>query len=392
MGGSFDGYQVLYSDGPPSDPIRLGQLLVDLSEAAPADMLKYCSSLSPLTYTSFSSLVPVGANPTATIGLTAVNGSAATFMRSDAAPALSQSIAPTWTGLHTFNRSSTDVVELGAAARSTAVNLVLNTAAGIQRQISFRTGGVNRWIAQTDAVAESGSNAGSNFQLLARTDAGAALLTVLEVTRSNGAATWLGSGNFLLGADNKELRFGTGGDDMALYHDGTNSYIDGNTGHLIMRGNGSSSLIFRDGSDVAQLLVNTSGVRIIALDTNSANVVRSGTYTPTLTNTTNVAASTAHTMFWLRVGNTVTVAGEVEVDPTASASSTLLGISLPIASAFTDPDQLAGVGSDDQLFATGIGTWRLEADSTNDRASLANPSVSGSGNRSVFVHFSYRVI
>lgn len=40
------------------------------------------------------------ANPTAPIGLSAVNGVATTAMRSDAAPALSQSIAPTWTGLH----------------------------------------------------------------------------------------------------------------------------------------------------------------------------------------------------------------------------------------------------------------------------------------------------
>lgn len=43
------------------------------------------------------------ANPTATIGLSAVNGSAATAMRSDGAPALSQSIAPTWTARHIFN-------------------------------------------------------------------------------------------------------------------------------------------------------------------------------------------------------------------------------------------------------------------------------------------------
>lgn len=41
------------------------------------------------------------ANPSGTIGLSAVNGSAATLMRSDAAPALSQAIAPTWTALHT---------------------------------------------------------------------------------------------------------------------------------------------------------------------------------------------------------------------------------------------------------------------------------------------------
>ena len=42
-------------------------------------------------------------NPTAFLGLTAINGVAATYMRSDAAPALSQSISPTWTGTHSFN-------------------------------------------------------------------------------------------------------------------------------------------------------------------------------------------------------------------------------------------------------------------------------------------------
>lgn len=40
------------------------------------------------------------ANPSASVGLTAVNGSATTFLRSDGAPALSQAIAPTWTGQH----------------------------------------------------------------------------------------------------------------------------------------------------------------------------------------------------------------------------------------------------------------------------------------------------
>lgn len=42
------------------------------------------------------------ANPTAIVGLTAVNGSAATAMRSDAAPPIDQTIAPTWTKIHTF--------------------------------------------------------------------------------------------------------------------------------------------------------------------------------------------------------------------------------------------------------------------------------------------------
>jgi hypothetical protein len=42
------------------------------------------------------------ANPSAVIGLSAINGAASTAMRSDAAPPLSQSIAPTWLGAHTF--------------------------------------------------------------------------------------------------------------------------------------------------------------------------------------------------------------------------------------------------------------------------------------------------
>lgn len=47
------------------------------------------------------------ANPTASVGLTAVNGSATTAMRSDAAPALSQAISPTWSGNHTFSNAIT---------------------------------------------------------------------------------------------------------------------------------------------------------------------------------------------------------------------------------------------------------------------------------------------
>jgi hypothetical protein len=46
------------------------------------------------------------ANPTTSIGLTTVNGSLASAMRSDAAPALSQAIIPTWTGTHTFSNGT----------------------------------------------------------------------------------------------------------------------------------------------------------------------------------------------------------------------------------------------------------------------------------------------
>lgn len=54
-----------------------------------------------------------GANPTASVGLTAVNGSAGTFMRSDGAPALDQGIAPTWTDVHKFMASGGTYALLG---------------------------------------------------------------------------------------------------------------------------------------------------------------------------------------------------------------------------------------------------------------------------------------
>lgn len=70
-------------------------------------------------------LVGTLANPAATIGLAAVNGSATTGMRSDGAPALSQAIAPTWTALHLFSQAGIAVTETDAAR---LINSTLSTA------------------------------------------------------------------------------------------------------------------------------------------------------------------------------------------------------------------------------------------------------------------------
>lgn len=67
----------------------------------------------------------------------------------------------------------------------------------------------------------------------------------------------------------------------------------------------------------------------------------SGTYTPTLTNTTNVAASTAYLCSWFKVGDMVTVFGKVAIDPTAAAA-TVLAMSVPVTSGMTGGDADAG--------------------------------------------------
>lgn len=64
-----------------------------------------------------------GANPTASIGLAAVNGSAITFMRSDGAPAISQSISPTWTGNHTFSATSGVPITITSPSSGAAMSI-----------------------------------------------------------------------------------------------------------------------------------------------------------------------------------------------------------------------------------------------------------------------------
>lgn len=65
-------------------------------------------------------------------------------------------------------------------------NILLDGAAGSVRDFIFRSGGSNRWILRVDATAEGGANAGSDFQIASRTDAGGALSTVVFIKRSTG--------------------------------------------------------------------------------------------------------------------------------------------------------------------------------------------------------------
>jgi hypothetical protein len=82
------------------------------------------------------------ANPTASIGLTAVNGSAGTFMRSDAAPALSQSISPTWTGQHIFDRSAVSAINFLSlkSANSFGNQITFGNLDNTQQSTFFSTG------------------------------------------------------------------------------------------------------------------------------------------------------------------------------------------------------------------------------------------------------------
>jgi hypothetical protein len=66
----------------------------------------------------------------------------------------------------------------------------LNSAAGVVRPIFWQTGFSNRWEMRANAVAESGSAAGSNFEIIRYSDAGASLGTAVSIVRSTGVTTF----------------------------------------------------------------------------------------------------------------------------------------------------------------------------------------------------------
>jgi len=116
---------------------------------------------------------------------------------------------------------------------------------------------------------------------------------------------------------------------------------------------GEGELVGRPvGSDLSSM--TPSGVRaMLGLDF--------GTYTPVISNISNLSPVVASVAQWLRIGNVVTVSGKLVVDAIAAAAASLQ-MSLPVASNFTAEEQCGGTAS------TGAETAAIGADSGTDLA------------------------
>lgn len=313
-------------------------------------------------------------------------------------------------------------------------------AAGTLRMVPYYTNTLQRWLLGANDTPESGSNAGSDWELRAFNDAGTLLGSALRIARATQKATFLanptidiataptlflnGNGNpvnlrraaftldnigqavISINQDNDTVkadwRMGaTGGlevrvggtqifnvsaagnltlvgasstytaalhqiqastadaaDNAAIFMcgGGTSSVTRGafiglygnenaQTGTAILSaGNAAGALIKLDNGDVQVTNGRLYGLAIhnpaSAMTGTTNQYVGSGTYTPTITNTSNVSASSAPTpLQFIRVGNVVTVSGQINVTPTAAAANTEVRITLPVAS------NLAAVGN-----------------------------------------------
>jgi hypothetical protein len=167
-----------------------------------------------------------------------------------------------------------------------------------------------------------------------------------------------------------------------------------NTGLHLLDTNATHDLIIAPGSNLTadRTLTITTGDAAHTLDISGAPtsvVIASGTYSPTITNGANIAASTTAVCLWSQLGDRVTVSGQVNIDPTAAApTDSLFELSLPVASNF---GALADCGGVANAHGALTESWGCFANTTNDTASFRGNATTTANHTVTFV-FMYRVI
>jgi hypothetical protein len=211
-------------------------------------------------------------------------------------------------------------------------------AAGGSRDLGFYSAATARWFLRCNTTAESGSNAGSDFQIVPRDDAGSALTIALTITRSTGALTLanttathtISSSVASTSASTGALVVGGGlGVAGAIFAGGTitatkDSDYSGNVGGLTTKGATSPNATVRIGVTTTpvyfiQANLDGTGSRPLSLQPGGGNLLI-GTVTDDGTNNLQVAgsakvasttASTSTTTGALIVAGGVGVAGRI---------------------------------------------------------------------------------
>ena len=141
-------------------------------------------------------------------------------------------------------------------------------------------------------------------------------------------------------------------------------------------------------SQVLKQVAVGANITVGQLASTDLSDVASGTYTPTLTGVANVDAVTAYAAQYVRVGNTVTVSGRIDADPTTAALSTQVGISLPVASNLGASEQCAGTAACPTISGQSAA---ILGDAANNRAQME--WIAGDlTNQPMYYTFTYRII
>lgn len=118
--------------------------------------------------------------------------------------------------------------------------------------------------------------------------------------------------------------------------------------------------------------------------------ITSGTYTPTVSNATNLDSNTPRVCQWMRIDNVVTVSGGIALDFTAAGVESTYQLSLPVASDFAQTFQCAGSAFYDNL-NNNLGEGYIKANVANNTAEVHQFAQGTAATEGRF-HFQYLVI
>jgi hypothetical protein len=175
------------------------------------------------------------------------------------------------------NLNATAGLDVSGAALTVADNVTFSVGAGSDLEIIHDATNTTITSQTNNLVIDNTDSAGATILQLGTDDAN----TKVEIQNDSGTALFSAFGNSVVGVnDDITLRVGTG-DDLALTHDGSDSFITSNTGNLIVDNQNAT------GSTVSRLGTATSA---------TSHEVQRSTGTP-ITKTTGDGVSSFLTAF-----------------------------------------------------------------------------------------------
>lgn len=305
-----------------------------------------------------------GANPTASVGLTAVNGVATTFLRSDGAPALDQGISPLWTASHTWALGQ--AIQFKDIGGTTRTVLSQSNVGGADRLLLNVNGTSSFFLLQVggSAAITVANSLATTFGGTVEIDAASAVFVANSTTTSNASTIRFDRGGTPFAQISDEgtaggVNVGSSVGDLSVQvrnHQFNVSIDSGSSIALLI--NSSNQILAKDGSAAAPswswindpdtgLYRDTANQIGITLGGVTAGQIAQGTFTGTLTGMTG---STTGTYSYQRVGKYAVVWNTSAVTGTSNATTmTMTGIPAVIQPSAAVKVALGGVLTDNSI-------------------------------------------